>query len=262
MRLLSLLYHDVVGAEGFAGSGPQGGDADVYKLPRDAFAAHVAAVAAVASPPAVPLEAVAAGEGPPAVVFTFDDGGVGGYHHAAPVLEAAGWRGCFLVTTDWIGTAGFMDAAQLRELHARGHVIGSHSCSHPARISALPDARLAAEWRDSVARLEEVLAQPVRVASVPGGFLSDRVAAHAFDAGVRLLFTSEPTATVRRRGDRALAGRFSIMRGDPPAKARAFAADARLPQVRQAAYWNAKKVLKRLGGEQWLRLRRRLLRDA
>lgn len=259
MRIVSLLYHDVVANEEFSSSGFRGGDADIYKLRREAFDAHLAAVSAVAHPTATDVERVLGGTPERAVLFTFDDGGVGAIRDAAPALEARGWRGLFYIATDWIGRAGFLDAAQIRELHRNGHAIGSHSCSHPTRMSHLPPAQMRAEWRDSVRRLEDLLGAPVRTASVPAGFYSRRVADAAFEGGVTILFNSEPTAAVRRVGGCTVLGRFSIMRDDPPALPGALAAGRLAPQLRQAAFWNAKKVVKAVGGEYWLAFRRSVL---
>jgi peptidoglycan/xylan/chitin deacetylase (PgdA/CDA1 family) len=263
MKVASLLYHDVVGPEGFAASGFPGGDAAIYKLTREAFAAHVDAVSRVARP-AGPIESLLAplnqGAAPAtAVVFTFDDGGVSAHDHTAPILEARGWRGIFFITTDWIGRPGFLAPSQLRALRDGGHEIGSHSCSHPPRISHLTSDQLLTEWRDSVRRLEDVLGAPVRTASVPGGYYSRRVADAASAAGVSILFNSEPTAAVRHVGDATVLGRFSIMRDDPPMLPAAFATGRLAPRLRQAALWNAKKVVKAVGGEYWLALRRTLL---
>lgn len=258
MKVAALLYHDVVGEEGFAGSGFAGGDADIYKLTRPAFEAHLRAVSAVARHGGT-IEALLAAPPASAVLFTFDDGGAGAVRHTAPLLEAMGWRGHFFVTTDRIGTPGFLDANEIRELHARGHVIGSHSRSHPPRISHLPAERLRAEWRDSVQRLEDVLGAPVRTASVPGGFYAPPVAAAAHAAGIEVLFTSEPTRRVGHAGGCTLIGRFSVMRDDDAALAAALAGGALFPRLRQAALWNAKKVVKRVGGAAWLAFRKRVL---
>ena len=61
------------------------------------------------------------------VSFTFDDGGASA-PIAADLLESRNWRGLFFVTTNLIGTRGFLTPSQIRDLDARGHVIGSHSC--------------------------------------------------------------------------------------------------------------------------------------
>ncbi|HEX5830796.1 MAG TPA: hypothetical protein VFY16_07455, partial [Gemmatimonadaceae bacterium] len=85
MRVIALQYHDVIGGDPDA-SGMPGSDSATYKLERDAFAAHVAAVSAVVRPPALPLAGIE--DGAPAaagapVVFTFDDGGVSAFDHTA-----------------------------------------------------------------------------------------------------------------------------------------------------------------------------------
>ncbi|HEY0779693.1 MAG TPA: polysaccharide deacetylase family protein [Gemmatirosa sp.] len=262
-RLVTLLYHDVVGPEGYASSGFPGGDAAIYKLHREEFVAHLDAVGAVTPPIAerdvaallAPTSAAAS------TIFTFDDGGIGAHTHAAPLLEARRWRGHFFITTDWIARPGFMTATHLRDLHARGHLIGSHSCAHPPRMSSLPWPRIAAEWRDSVRRLEDILGAPVRSASVPAGFYAPVVAHAAEEAGLCVLFTSEPTDRARMVGGVTVLGRFSIQRGDAATRAAAFAAGRRIPRLTQAAAWNGKKVVKAVGGELWLAARRRLLQN-
>ncbi len=45
--------------------------------------------------------------------------------------------------------AGFVDAASIRDLDRRGHVVGSHSCSHPLRIGHCSAAQLRDEWNRS-----------------------------------------------------------------------------------------------------------------
>src|SRR5439155_279734 len=135
--------------------------------------------------------------GPPPVLLTFDDGGASAYGCVADLLEGAGWRGHFFITTDYLGTPGFVGGAQIRELAGRGHVIGTHSCSHPTRMARCSWDRLIGEWSRSAQALAEVLGEPVRVGSVPGGAFARRVAAAAAAAGLTALFTSEPTVRCR-----------------------------------------------------------------
>jgi peptidoglycan/xylan/chitin deacetylase (PgdA/CDA1 family) len=138
-------------------------------------------------------------------------------------------------------------------------VIGSHSASHPERISHLTDVALRDEWQRSTALLSELLSAPVTVASVPGGFYSGRVADVAESAGLRLLFTSEPVARMHTRGSLRLGGRYNITRSTPPAIAAALAAGRANPRFRQWLAWNIRKLAKAVGGSLYLRVRRRLL---
>src|SRR6185503_4643500 len=191
--------------------------------------------------------------------LTFDDGGIGAVEHTAGLLEAQGWRGHFFITTDYIGQPGFLGTEHIRALHARGHVIGSHSCSHPARMALCSWEEMLKEWSQSVQVLSDILGAPVRTASVPGGYFSNRVADAAARAGIRALFTSEPTTRVWSRDGCRIFGRYSIQQGVAAETAGAIAGGRRGPRLRQSVYWTFKKVLKTVGGRHWLRLRQALL---
>jgi peptidoglycan/xylan/chitin deacetylase (PgdA/CDA1 family) len=250
MQALAIMYHDVVENGDFESSGFPGENAHIYKLRREDFELHLEAIAGA------PAEVGTVGqlEGRP-VLLTFDDGGVSSHHPIADLLERRGWRGHFFITTDRIGTPGFLTETQLRELHRRGHIIGSHSRSHPTRMAALSRAELDAEWRESLARLSEVLGDPVKVASVPGGYFSRDVAESAAAAGVEALFTSEPTAAVEMRGGCRVLGRYVVQRGMPPAWSAGFATGNPAYCWRQSALWKAKRVAKSVGGGRYLQLR-------
>ena len=163
------------------------------------------------------------------------------------------------MTVDRIGTTGFVDADEIRAVRDMGHVIGSHTCSHPARMSACSWADLVREWQESVDALEEILGEPVRVAAVPGGYYSPKVARTAALAGIEALFTSEPTTSIRRVDGCLLFGRYVIKKNGSAATASELASGARLPRYRQFAAWNAIKAAKIAGGSAYPRIRRLLL---
>ena len=193
------------------------------------------------------------------VFLTFDDGTLGGYSCCAPALEQRQMRGHFFITTDWIGQPGYMDRRQIRELHDRGHVVGSHSCSHPERMSRLNSIELEREWKDSCALLGDILGTAVRFASVPGGYFSRKVAAAAEAAGVEVLFTSEPTSAAAVIDGCLVLGRYSIQRYTRAEISGAIAAGHPWPRWRQTAFWEAKKLMKALGGESYVTVRRQIL---
>ncbi|HVE35533.1 MAG TPA: polysaccharide deacetylase family protein [Gemmatimonadaceae bacterium] len=258
-RAIAIMYHDVVTGEpassGFAGPG-----ADIYKLERDEFGAHLDGLRV--APSTVDGGGLATRAKPESawpVFLTFDDGGVSAHTHVAPLLEARGWRGIFFITTDRIGTRGFLDAEQIRDLARRGHVIGSHSCSHPRRISDCSGDELRHEWADSVAILSEILRAPVETASVPGGFYSAAVGAAASRAGIRVLFTSEPTMRIASIEDCILIGRYGVWRGMPTAITGRIAAGERAPRWRQSAWWTIKKAAKSIPGDPYAKVRGLLL---
>jgi peptidoglycan/xylan/chitin deacetylase (PgdA/CDA1 family) len=169
-------------------------------------------------------------------------------------LEQRGWRGHCFVSTDFIGRRGFLDADQIRDLDARGHVIGSHSASHPARFSTIAFEDMVREWTQSRERLEDLLGHDVAVGSVPGGYFSLTVARAARQAGIRTLFTSEPVTSIQPEAGCTLMGRFTIRRGDPADAAQRFVIPA--PWARSTAWvsWNAKGLVKPLLGSSYMRI--------
>ncbi len=258
MRHISLLYHDVVSGGALASSGFAGADADSYKLDEAAFCAHLDRIGMVAE---ARIRLIGhSGEVEPAteraVLLTFDDGGASADEPTAGLLEARGWRGHFYIVTERIGQPGFLSATQIRRLHERGHHIGSHSHSHPPRISELGDAALLHEWSESRRILALILGEAPFSVSVPGGFYSRRVAQAVHASGYSVLFNSEPTSRVRRVAGLAVLGRYSIKRNTTPDAAQALARGSFGPRARQALMWNAKKPLKKLGGRAWLHFRR------
>ena len=237
----ALMYHDVVPAGAEDTSGFPGRDAALYKVTPETFEAH--------------LNAIDHKRGP---VITFDDGGVSAMI-AADALERHGFTGHFFVTVNYIGTPGFLDERNICELRERGHVIGSHSCSHPLRMGHCSWPQLLEEWMRSRTTLSNILGEDVDAASVPGGDFAPRVAEAAARAGFTQLFTSEPTRTARRTFGLTLRGRFTIQRWTTAETAASLASGAWLPCARQSIVWNAKKISKRVGGEKYLQLRKLLI---
>jgi len=262
MRALALMYHDVFDGGDPDSTGMPGPAAARYKLDRAAFAAHVRALACVATRlnDVTRLHEHASSSSP--VAITFDDGGVSARTVIADMLEEAGWRGHFLVTAGWIGQPTFLSPPEIRELRSRGHVIGSHSFSHPTRMSACTPVQLRREWTDSVKRLSDILGEPVRVASVPGGYYARHVAEPLADLGVTSLFTSEPTTRCWDVNGCTVLGRFTVWRHTPVETVVALASGRLRPRLAQAVAWNARRVAKMVGGERYLAIQRRIFGEA
>jgi peptidoglycan/xylan/chitin deacetylase (PgdA/CDA1 family) len=252
------MYHDVVPADREDASGFPGGDAARYKLTPVQFDDHLAAIRLKVNRPVDLIENVDLKHGPAPLLLTFDDGGTSATA-IAERLELAGWRGHFFMTTAYLGRPGFLDAARVRDLRRRGHLVGSHSYSHPLRMARLPIGRLRDEWTRSVESLADVLGEPIHTASVPGGHHSSAVARAAADAGIRFLFTSEPTVRIRRVAGTIVIGRYVVLRSTPASVVAAVAAGSRVPRVKQLALWELKKAAKMIGGAAYLAVRNRWL---
>jgi peptidoglycan/xylan/chitin deacetylase (PgdA/CDA1 family) len=251
--LCTLLYHDVVEPGLADASGFKGGAAGLYKLTTTMFEAHLAELRAAA--PGPPSLSTADG----GWMLHFDDGGASALSFIAPRLEALGWRGHFFVSTRYLGSASFLDADGVRELHRRGHVVGSHSWSHPERIADLPPEQILEEWKRSRDELESIVGAPVTTASVPGGFYSREVARCAAKAGLRVLFNSEPVTGRHLVDGTEVWGRFNVNRRTSAAGAAGLVRGQRHLRASQYVFWNTKKVGKTVFGPLYRSIREAVL---
>lgn len=260
MRVLTLEYHDVLDGTPFDQSGFAGGDADSYKMSLTTFEEHLTRVSSVKSAGA-DVRTITQESRENHVILTFDDGGRSALGVTAPALQRRGMVGHFFMTTSQIGQPTFLSATELRELAGMGHVVGSHSHTHPVRMARLSDAELDNEWSTSRAILEDTLGEKITVASVPGGYFSPRVSAAAARAGIEWLFTSEPVTRVEIHGSCRILGRYTLRRNSPAQTVSSLLSPLGTARSQQWFLWNAKKLVKNVAGDSYLRVRQKLLRD-
>jgi hypothetical protein len=115
------------------------------------------------------------------------------------------------------------------------------------------------EWNVSVNVLSDLLGRQVELASIPGGQYSREVAEAASQAGIKVLFTSEPTTRRDSINGCLILGRYSIQRKTAPQTAAAIANGKFGPRACQTLLWQSKKMIKELGGQYYLKLRESLL---
>lgn len=139
-------------------------------------------------------------------IITFDDGYADNLA-AAEALHARSMRASWFIVTGSIGQpprwqehghpAGrLLDASELRQMHAAGMEIGSHTVSH-ARLPTLSEARLHQELSHSKATLEDVLGAPVTSAAYPYGAWDARCADAMRTAGYAAACTTRSGWAVR-----------------------------------------------------------------
>ncbi len=218
-EVASFGYHEVT--DDPTSSGFQRPGALPYKLTERMFARHVAAIAAGPRAPELVAE-IDLGRPGRHLVLTFDDGGKSALRIGEELVRQ-GWQGHFFIITSQVGQRAFLDAAEIRQLRQCGHLIGSHSCTHPNVFRELPYDRMLEEWRVSRDRLAQLLGESCIAASVPGGDISARVLRSADEAGMQYLFTSEPTVTPRRTGGCWILGRFVPKIDTSPSRVRELA---------------------------------------
>src|SRR5207237_524407 len=140
------------------------------------------------------------------LLLTLDDGGKSALH-IGDALCARSWRGHFFIVSNLLGARTFLASTDIRYLRSCGHLIGSHSHTHPDIFNALSPRRMLEEWHTSTDALSQVLGERCATAAVPGGDISPQVLESAAAAGLRALFTSEPSTSGWREPGRRGASR-------------------------------------------------------
>jgi peptidoglycan/xylan/chitin deacetylase (PgdA/CDA1 family) len=124
------------------------------------------------------------------VRITFDDGNASDVELGLPALVQRGLTATFFVVAGRLGTPGFVDDTQVRELAAAGMGVGNHGLLHrPWR--GLDDDALAAELTEARRLLEDVLDRPVLEAACPFGAYDRRVVGALRRGGYRHVYTSD-----------------------------------------------------------------------
>ena len=128
------------------------------------------------------------------IMLTFDDGGCSAMH-IADEIEKRDWKGHFFVITNRIGKNNFLSKRDILDLYSRGHTVGSHSHTHPDIFYSLSREEMINEWKVSCDILSQIIQKPIFMASIPGGDMNLISQTTASAAGIKYLFTSEPTLT-------------------------------------------------------------------
>jgi peptidoglycan/xylan/chitin deacetylase (PgdA/CDA1 family) len=114
------------------------------------------------------LERCVTGPDAKRVALTFDDAYADNHEVAAPALTEAGMAATVFVVSDWVGRPGYCSWSQLRELHACGWSVQSHTASHPFLSTLAPDA-LRRELDSSRREIEDRVGAPVTTLALPNG---------------------------------------------------------------------------------------------
>jgi peptidoglycan/xylan/chitin deacetylase (PgdA/CDA1 family) len=110
------------------------------------------------------------GKGVPekSVVLTFDDGYSDFYFDAFPILKKYGFTATVFIITGKVGTAGYLNWRQIRELADNGMTIGAHTVGH---VNLATESSVVAENQITKSRedLEFALKQKIKFFSYPAG---------------------------------------------------------------------------------------------
>jgi len=125
------------------------------------------------------------------VIITFDDGHIGNYKYAFPILKKYNFSATFFVATSLIGKENMMTWDYLREMHDAGMEIQSHTVTHRP-LSSLSDQQIRFELTESKRIIEDKLKNEVSYLSLPHGDFDKRTDSIAKNSGYKAIFTSVP----------------------------------------------------------------------
>jgi hypothetical protein len=127
-------------------------------------------------------------------------------------------------------------------------------------MSLCSEEDLVNEWTSSVKVLSDILNEQVDTASVPGAIIRNGLGRQPLEAGIRVLFDSEPTTAVHNVLGCLVVGRYNISRGMPPGVSGDLVSVHSQERSRQWLYWNVKKLAKKFAGRTYVAARQWLLR--
>lgn len=225
------MYHDIV-TKNDKSSGFQNKNAFQYKVEECAFEEQVKAL-----------------QGKD-VVFTFDDGGESFLTKAAPLLEQYGFKGVFFISTKYIGAPGFLTEEQVKALAERGHVVGSHSHTHPEIFTKLSKEEIHEEWQKSYVILEDILGKKDLPMSIPNGYASKTIMEESIKCGFIDIYTSQPTTKIKLFQKHNVIGRY-VVHDNMTTEDVLGIVNSKGTKMKMALKWQALNLVKGVLGESY-----------
>lgn len=124
------------------------------------------------------------------VVITFDDGHVGNFIYAFPILKKFNFVATFFVTVNWIGNSKMLNWEQLVEMSKSGMSIQSHGMIHTP-LASLSKGEIKYELLKSKEIIEDKIGKEVKFLSVPHGSIDSRCKEIAKEIGYQGICTSK-----------------------------------------------------------------------
>jgi peptidoglycan/xylan/chitin deacetylase (PgdA/CDA1 family) len=155
-------------------------------------------------------------------VLTFDDGFLGVYEHAFPLLARMKWPATVFLVSGLIGksdswterenpsgrTHPLLGRGEILEMARAGFSFQSHSRSHPD-LRSLSGTALTRELAGARQDLEDLLGRPVSFLAYPYGWYDEHVIQAAKTCGYAAGFSTQPGFN-RRRADRYRIRRIDV----------------------------------------------------
>jgi peptidoglycan/xylan/chitin deacetylase (PgdA/CDA1 family) len=124
------------------------------------------------------------------ICLTFDDGWLGNYLYAYPILKEFGFKATFFIATELIGRPFYMTWDHLKEMGASGMSIQSHTVTHRP-LTGMGEKEILFELLESKKAIEEKLGTKVNHLSLPHGSKNIRIWPLAKEVGYKSICTSD-----------------------------------------------------------------------
>ncbi len=239
MRSVWLMYHNVWAS---APDPDVPRSASMYHVSRALFARQLRAIRSSGCPTITVGEFLRIPRADHTVVITFDDGWMGAFETAIPMLHEQGMAATFFVTRDFVGRRWFCNRGTILSAAQAGMEIGIHGTTH-RMLSECTSHEILAEIQNCKWYLESLLGRAVEVMSLPGGDVNSRIISCAGEAGVCCICNSAPGVN-RHYTSRFHLNRIAIRDNTTEAMVARFCRFQVMPElVRWAALRGPKKVL-------------------
>lgn len=149
------------------------------------------------------------------LLLSVDDGGKSNIW-IAELLSKSNIKGVFFIPTKYIGDHDFLSKSEIKLISDLGHIIGSHSHSHPNPFFRLSKETISEEINISTSILEDIIQKRVNKFSVPGGEVNNNCLHHICNSHENIdeLYTSLPhKGEYKRIGGTRVIGRLCIENG-------------------------------------------------
>lgn len=193
-------------------------------------------------------------------LLTFDDGFLGVFEHASPVLRDLGWPATVFLVSGLIGernewcrtenpsgvTHPLLAITHIKTMRREGFAFQSHTRHHPD-LMTLSEQELTNELAGSRRDLEDLLGEPVSYLAYPYGRFDQRVLEAVRQAGYQAAFSTQPGFN-RAGGDLFRVRRLDVFGTDTaPMLARKIFFGSNDGSLRQAVRYYSSRLMGRFG---------------
>ncbi|GFZ32692.1 hypothetical protein CSC2_32180 [Clostridium zeae] len=131
------------------------------------------------------------------IVLTFDDGYIGNYTYAYPILKEFGFTATIFMISECVDNGPYLTSGQIKELSEYGIDIESHTTDH-SDLTKLSLSKQIDIMKESKHSLEKLLNKPIDYIAYPYGKLNDNSKKAAAAAGYKMAFNVQGTLTDKR----------------------------------------------------------------